>query len=269
MAPTHRRTVLVSLLLASLPACKDDGLAVGDKCLLAEHQQLVGCIDESTAARCVDLRLTAQPCRGLLGCKAAGARGASCDEGLGRVGDPCSEPSSPGNAICAEDRTHKLVCKDGKLAPGMLCRGPKGCNPAGLDAFPDSCDRTVARVGDPCREGAGVGLDNLGACSDDGKAVLECPGFHADKFEVTRICSGPKGCTVDERIPVCDISVATLGDPCGKGDEDHLSCSADGATVLRCDGGAWKSESACGEGKRCKTGSGRVVASQLCEPAPR
>lgn len=266
---SHRGALLAALLVASSSGCKEEGVAVGDQCLLAEHLQLVGCIDEGTAARCVDLRVAAQPCRGLLGCKAAGARGASCDEGLGRVGDPCIERSAPANAICAEDRSRKLVCRDGKLAEGMLCRGPKGCNPAGLDAYPDSCDRTLARPGDPCREGSGVGLDNLGACSDDGKAVLECPGFRAGEFEVTRLCSGPKGCTVDERIPLCDISTATLGGPCGKGDRDHLTCTTDRTTVLRCDGATWKSEGTCGSGNQCKTGPGRVVLSQLCEPAPR
>ena len=269
MGTAGRCHALFALLVALCSGCKEEGLAVGGKCQLSEHMELVGCIDDSTAARCVDLRLAAQPCRGLLGCKAAGPRGASCDDGLGRVGDPCVERSTPANAICAEDRSRKLVCREGKLAEGMLCRGPKGCNPAGLDAYPDSCDRTIARVFDSCREQSAVSLDNFGACSDDGKTVLECPGFRPDKFEVTRICSGPKGCTVEERIPMCDISVATLGDPCGKGDQDHLSCTPDGATVLRCDGGTWRSEGACGDGKRCKTGSGRVVLSQLCEPAER
>jgi hypothetical protein len=54
--------------------------------------------------------------------------------------------------------------------------------------------------------------------------------------------------------PVCDRSVATVGAACGKGDSNHLTCSADGSAILRCghDTKTYGVEQRCGPKATCK-----------------
>jgi hypothetical protein len=86
---------------------------------------------------------------------------------------------------CSTDHTLMLRCKGTAFAATSSCRGPKGCN---LDAatFRIACDSSRARAGDPCEQ------ENLRACSDDGRAELEC---RSGAYVKVRAC--PKACTTN------------------------------------------------------------------------
>lgn len=76
------------------------------------------------------------------------------------VGERCSK----GSAACtADDRL--LRCRDGALAFAADCRGPRGCRSEGGASF---CDPSIAAPGDACGTGEG------GACTTDGRALLQC-----------------------------------------------------------------------------------------------
>lgn len=259
--------ILLAVLCIVFPlSCKEPIVERG-KCVSSES--LVGCKDPSTALRCVDLRLQALPCRGANGCKTAGERAASCDESIGHEGDRCqpaSEVESEAYVVCTEDKQATLTCKDGALTRGMACRGPKGCVPGQLAAFPFACDRTIAKLGEPCKET--FRFDYAGACSDDGKALLGCDKDERGKFALKLTCGGPKGCAVVAGEAACDRSAAVLGAPCGKDDENSQTCGEAGALVLSCRDGTWQKEHACGPKLTCVYRRHPTFPKDLCQPAP-
>lgn len=235
------------------------------KCAIAEEGKLVVCLDPQTAGLCTNLRTSSIPCRGKQGCRPAGERGASCDPSLGREGDPCfvdrAFASGPPGEVCSEDGKAKLVCREGKVALVELCRGAKACTTAPGAFSGATCDRTRAEVGDPCNHGSHH--EGMGTCSLDGKSVLQCDRDEDGKFAVSRVCSGPKGCTTVDSAPACDASVAEAGAVCGKDDQNRVTCGADG-TVVRCTDGTWKKERDCAKGTHCVANRQAFSADQLC-----
>jgi hypothetical protein len=250
---------------AALSACHG-GADEKSKCLIAEEGKLVTCLDPKAAGLCTNLRTSPIPCRGKQGCRPAGDREVSCDPSVGRVGDPCFvEPvfgsSTPGE-VCSEDGKSKLVCHEGKVALVELCRGAKACSTAPGAYSGASCDRTRAEVGDACNHGSHK--EGMGTCSVDGKSLLQCDRDEDGKFAVSRVCSGPKGCTTVDSYPACDVSTASTGAVCGKDDQSRLTCGVDG-TVIRCTDGTWKKERDCAKGTRCVANRQAFTPEQLCE----
>ena len=263
-----RRGALVLSFVFAVACRREAPVVEGGSCRIEENGSLVGCVDPSTAAHCRDHRLSRFPCRGPAGCTKGSDRSASCDTSIGREGDPCAaETSGHPRAICSEDKRVKLACRDGRLVTSATCGGPKGCDPSGLDAYPESCDRTFVRVGDPCRHTGSYPMDRVPACSHDRKAVVECDKDRDGKFVMKRVCPGPKGCSIVEGLPSCDASVAALGSACGPGDENTLTCTMDGELVLVCDEGKWKKEGECPETTRCRRVPNRYAWKDFCEPA--
>jgi hypothetical protein len=261
---------LLSILCALVSLSCKEAIVEGGKCTLAEQGSLIGCKDPQAALRCDNLRLQALPCRGEMGCRTGGERGASCDESVGREGDPCQSEGHRESrewVVCAEDKRATLICKDGKLVPGKRCGGKKGCVPRQLADYPDSCDRSIAKVGEPCRESRN--FDVIGACSEDGKAMLGCDKDERGKFEVKLTCNGPKGCSGEGSDIACDRSVATPGAPCGKDDERSSTCAVGGASVLQCEGGTWKKVLDCDAKSSCVYQRNSWLPKDLCRPAPR
>jgi hypothetical protein len=242
----------IAVALAAL-ACARKPPKPGDVCKIEDEGTMV-CAGPTTALLCRGSRLVERACRGPGGCK--GADHATCDMSLGREGDACTPPDLYAPIVCAEDEGAILVCKDGKLALDMRCRGPKGCNPKDMDsARKFACDRTIGEVGDACNV-RGWQADGLGACSVDKKASLVCDKDEKGKLIVKQVCGGT-GCEIrglggDPTIPVpvCDRGNFAPGAPCGRDDGDEC---ADASTLLVCNHATAKYESKpCGPKEQCK-----------------
>ena len=104
-------------------------------------------------------------CGGPKGCSTS--EGAiTCDESIGREGEPCSQ-GERAHYACSADGPNRLVCAAGRWKLGSTCRGPKGCE---AHSSLVACDDSIAQAGDPCVN------EGDSACSVDGKAVLACKG---------------------------------------------------------------------------------------------
>ncbi len=255
--------ISLALVFAAVGAIGcDEAPKPGGKCLMSQEKQLVACHGPGAALLCQNIRLSEVPCRGPKGCSGAAP---VCDESVAKEGDPCTTDGAKETA-CSSDMKSTLVCRDGRFAVGRACRGPKGCMPT-FDV-PD-CDQTLAEAGDPCLHVSGPT-----ACSVDRKALLECkedPSLVPSKvsgawrgpngrFAVVSECPTSKGCLVqpwtrmDTIYPVCDYRGVSAGDRCGRGFENTLMCSADGAALLKCDPSSLTFGVAltCAKGQRCE-----------------
>jgi hypothetical protein len=132
----------------------------------------------------------AETCKGPGGCKVAGDT-ITCDNDVSDPGDPCR---ASGDYACTSDRGTVLRCDANKMTVLNTCRGPKAC---AIVAHPAEnkvefvCDDSLAQDGDAC--------DTNGeeACSMDKKSILVC---NANKFSGAKPCTGPAGCTYDEKF---------------------------------------------------------------------
>jgi hypothetical protein len=242
----------------------DEPPKAGGKCLMGQERQLVACEGSGAALLCTNIRLSAVPCRGPLGCQ--GESSPSCDQTIGQEGDPCTTSDTQESA-CTADLKKTLLCREGRFAVSRVCRGPKGCSPG----MTPECDQSIGEVGDLCsRPGA-----ELMGCSTDRKALLACRG---GKLVVQGECTAPKGCQmglppeVEAQFAVCDYRGSAAGDACGRGFENTYICSPDRTALLKCDGTSHKFEAIpCEKGKRCEpsTGTSMLLPSFATCEVPR
>jgi hypothetical protein len=159
--------------------CDVSGNKAGDACSTDDEGNGACTADGKSMVSCEKGKYTVTQCLGAAGCKDTGS-GFTCDRSVATDGEPCSKD---GTSACSVDGTVMLVCKDGKLGKSRECRGAKKCDAAGDKVV---CDSSLAMVGDPCEAG--------GACSVDGKQLLECKD---GKMALGSECSGDGGCKVD------------------------------------------------------------------------
>ena len=248
--------VVFFFIVAAIASCREKTPKPGDVCGAMDEGTIV-CQDTHTALLCKGEVRTAIPCRGPNGCA-----GKECDESIAREGDAClkdrTEYLPP--AACSEDKQTELLCRDGRFEVALHCRGKLGCTPSA--GAVNVCDRSVVAVGDECNVHRQKGTRDLlrvemaEACLAGTAATVACDEDLDGKFELVRYCSGPKGCVSlgSSNDAQCDESVATAGSPCGKRQEDHVTCSADGGQALRCSRSAhvWEASATCAKGERCR-----------------
>lgn len=232
-------TVAAAVLVLLLTAC---GKRVGSSCKPGESL----CMDEKNALVCHGGKLEKVACAGPLGCVKIQDR-ASCDDSVASEGDPCMGETDEEYA-CSPDNKRALVCKDGKFALYLECRGKGGCSLLGHAV---SCDTSIAAKGDPCRSQGAI------ACSEDGKQMLEC---RQGRFETHRYCRGQYGCSLKGEAPTCDETLSLEGDPCGL--PGLVVCSVDGSRELICQGGAFMKSRSCKKGCTVTNRPGRPIDCQ-------
>jgi hypothetical protein len=137
-----------------------------------------------------------ETCKGPGGCKTSGDT-ITCDNDISDPGDPCR---TLGDYACTSDKAMVLRCDANKMTSLNTCRGPKAC---GIVPVPSQnkvefvCDDSIAMEGDAC--------DTNGeeACSVDKKSMYVCT---VNKFANPKACSGPNGCTYEEKFDryACD-----------------------------------------------------------------
>jgi hypothetical protein len=224
---------LTTLLVAlALGGCKPK---VGGTCKVDGKES---CKDLTTAFVCHEGKWEEMSCRGPKGCL-GGSAISDCDQSLARLDEVCNVAD---NFTCADDKKTALQCKGNKWTLDEACLGPKGCALVGHDI---SCDSSLAKEGDKCTR------EDNNACTRDHKGHLVCKG---GKFALTENCRGEKGChEVGNKID-CDNSVAQVGEVCDTVN-DH-TCTADGKSIVKCNGSKWVADEACKGRKLCKvTGS--------------
>jgi hypothetical protein len=188
-------------------SCDNSVAAVGDGCNTPDDAACS--LDYKAGLLCKGgVFAIAETCKGPGACKTAGDV-ITCDNDISDPGDPCR---TPGDYACTRDRGLVLRCDGGKMTPLNTCRGPKACtiiNHPAENSVEFACDDSIAVVGDPC--------DTNGeeACTTDKKSILVCD---ANKFAKPRACSGPAGCTYEEK-------------------SDSYSCDQGGAAATRPDEG--------------------------------
>lgn len=129
------------------------------------------------------------------------------------------EPAQPGGTTSWEE---------------VPCKGARGCSRKG-DA--DECDDTLAAESDPCPRNPPLDY----ACTADKTKALVCK---EGRYGEWRACRGPDGCQVEGGRNVrCDTTLGEAGDPCAQ--QGTYACSADGKTMLLCDGSALAAASSC------------------------
>jgi len=214
--------LVATCALVVVTAC---GKTAGSKCKLGESF----CSTKTEALACHDGKLVPVGCHGPLGCNRMGDH-ATCDDSVAELGDACMGTGEQEYA-CSGDRKRALVCKQGKFAAYLDCRGPAGCAPLGQQV---SCDNSVAEKGDVCMVTGGS------ACSVDKKEMLICRDGH---FAPYRYCRGQFGCYTRADAPACDETLSLEGDPCGL--PGYVVCSVDKQSELICQGGAFVKSRAC------------------------
>lgn len=148
-----------------------------------------------------------------------------------------------GEARCIDKKT-QLVCQAGKFVSSP-CKGPRGC---GLTPDGVFCDISGNQPGEPCS----TDDEGAAACSDP-KTKIVCS---AGKYQPWQ-CRGPKGCTTDDRRPLCDNSIAEPADPCREADKTK-ACSVDGKQYLSCAAGKMTMEFQCLGPAGCKSEGGKL-----------
>jgi hypothetical protein len=182
--------------------CDNGVAAVGDGCNTPDDAACS--MDYKAALLCKGGAFAvAETCHGPGACKITGET-ITCDNDVSEPGDPCR---TPGDYACTSDRANVLRCDANKMTVLNTCRGPKACsivNHAAENKVEFVCDDSIAVVGDPC--------DTNGeeACTMDKKSILVCNG---NKFGKPKACSGPTGCTYDEKFDryACDQGAETDG----------------------------------------------------------
>jgi hypothetical protein len=202
------------------------------------------CFDGKYALLCTNGHNEIIPCKGPGGCR-NGTPDAICDDKVGADGDPCRMDSTGGdsNHACSPDRHEELACTAGKFQPWRVCRGSRGCTFAGAKI---DCDTTTAEPNDACTE------PGAAACRIDKDMMVECKNGH---FVPSSTCRGPRGCVpagASSLRPICDDSVANIGDTCEPADE--LRCTVDKRAEVKCAGGRYAKKADCPKG--CTPGFG-------------
>jgi hypothetical protein len=191
-------------------SCDNAIAAVGDGCNTPDDAACS--MDYKAALLCKSGAFAlAETCKGPGACKVAGDT-ITCDNDVSDPGDPCR---TPGDYACTGDRGSVLRCDSGKMSVLNTCRGPKACsivNHATENKVEFVCDDSIANDGDAC--------DTNGeeACSMDKKSILVCS---SNKFGKPKACTGPAGCTYDEKFDryTCDQGAeADSGDAGAAGD---------------------------------------------------
>jgi hypothetical protein len=170
--------------------CDRGPVSVGDDC--TSDRRLLYCGEGGKSAlRCEGGKFAmVQRCPGPKGCTSPTPGLVVCDpSGEFVAGDRCHFIS----AICTADARALLVCKEGVLVRARECPGPVGCEFG-------ACDRGIATAGTVCPPGRR-------ACSEDGRALLECKQPKNDPegdytWTVQKTCK--TGCTPKDRELVCD-----------------------------------------------------------------
>ena len=221
------RYVLAASILAALLAagCKKKA---GDDCKANEAL----CPTKDTALACQSGKLVEVACKGPLGCGTFQEH-ANCDDSVASEGDSCMGASEDEYA-CSVDKKRAVVCRNGKFAPYMECRGTSGCALLGKQI---ACDTSVAAKNDPCK------AQGASACSDDQKEMLVC---RDGKFAHYRYCRGKAGCYFQDTAPACDETRSEDGDECGIA--GYVVCSVDGKSELICQTGRFMFSRTCRTG---------------------
>ena len=210
--PAICATAVVFLLFAS---CKP---SVGGSC----SEDATDCASATSHFVCLAGHWALETCKGPKGCAITDGK-LACDATKGDEGDPCTVTN---RAVCTSDGKAKVACIEQKLKFVTKCGGVEGCTSDERgEAF---CSHPYADPGDPCKEGEG-------ACSNDQTYDLVCKG---GKMERRFDCHGEEKCTPRSAGPVCDRSVAKIGEPCDEKDPElSIACAPDSTTVLVCKGG--------------------------------
>lgn len=210
---------IVSLLLA---AC---GKRAGGSCKPGEST----CLDKGKALACQGGKFAEVACTGPLGCNKLQDH-AICDDSVANEGDGCMADADDEYA-CTPDKKRALLCKGGRFALHLECRGKGGCSLLGRSV---SCDTSIAEQGDPCK------VQGSQACTGDQKRMVIC---RDGKFALHRYCRGQHGCQARDDAPACDETLSLEQDPCGL--PGQIVCSVDGKTELVCQGGMFVRSRAC------------------------
>jgi hypothetical protein len=222
---------VVPVFLVSL-ACEP---GVGSSCDADEAR----CLNGGTQLVCQDGEFIATPCRGPGGCVVLPTVGVACDITKNRPGDVCASHEE-GVASCTTEH-QMIVCRAGKYT-FEACRGPAGCENSRRRA---NCDKTLASVGDPCKE------EGSKACSVKGEDLLACK---AGKMQPLYRCLGEAGCEASGKLN-CDMSVAERGDPCDPQMEGAAACTPDKVGIVTCKSGRFVKDEDCGPKQVCAPGS--------------
>ncbi len=241
-----RLALLFVLLLVDGIGCKKPPVE-GASCKPSERGSIV-CSSKASALQCRDAKWISIACRGSRGCVArvqqdpqGPAQIADCDESVAVEGQPCLPPADDADRehACSLEKDRTLVCQDGRWALGRRCRGARGCRLEGLQ----KCDVIVSAAGEPCSTRDPI----TNACSADRRSLLECKANGAKAlmdgtWVVAKTCPAKVGCEIGalggdptSPYPVCRFADARAGDPCGEGHDFREVCSADRASILKCD----------------------------------
>jgi hypothetical protein len=235
---TKGRIVVACSFLAALVLAAGCGKKAGGSCKGTEGT----CIDKKTALTCRNGTFVEVACAGPLGC-AKYQDHANCDTSVASLGDPCMGEDD--EYACSPDKKRAFVCKDGKFALHLECRGNGGCSILGHAV---SCDMSVAVKGDPCKTQGAV------ACGEDQKHMLVC---RDGKFDLYRYCRGQYGCFMKGETPSCDETLSLAGDPCGI--PGQVVCAVDGKNELVCQGGVFTKSLSCKNGCTVTNRPGRPI----------
>lgn len=208
--------------------CDQSVAAAGERCTSAG----AACsVDHASMLRCTNGRFAVvSACRGPAQCHVepsllTGGEDVQCDLSRAVAGDPCTA-GNEGNHACSVDGTQWLVCRQGRFAADLLCRGPNHCTVTltGPNQTATHCDDSLAVAGDACPASS----ENDHACSLDGSVDLVCRN---GRMEIDRPCRGARRCHVEGETVRCDGSLVEPGDVCSG--EAHR-CSMQGGNVLHC-----------------------------------
>jgi hypothetical protein len=162
--------------------CDISGNGAGDSCTSSEEgKQLCGTGKQRLT--CQGGKIKSDACGGPKGCYLA-KDVVTCDTTISMLGTECPAEKDT-KVACSPDQKSRALCKNGQWTLLDQCQGPEGCYFDDLDCY---CDQTVARLGDACPDAEG-----RAACSDQGKAILQCEN---GKFAFKSYCAGNSICRV-------------------------------------------------------------------------
>lgn len=179
-----------------------------------------------------------------------------------KPGDKCKEA---GNPVCL-DKATAIECRGGTWQTAG-CFGPDGC--VSTDAK-FSCDVSLAKAGDSCREHD----DKRYSCTVDKKTQLRC---RDGKWTAMAQCTGDSGCDAKGIFANCADPVSNEGDVCDPPEDakkKSYTCSVDKKTMLLCKEGKWKAIEQCLAKEGCSAAAFRVrcngptaKAGDECDPS--
>ena len=206
------------------------------------------CLSKTDALACHGGAWEALTCKSAEGC--SNVKGEDqCVQTTVQENDTCN---LPGDFLCRADGTAMLTCvkENHRWTLSQGCLGERKCT---LEAKKVTCDNSLAKLDDACRE------DGDYACAlPDQKTALACK---QGKFVLASHCKGPKGCRIggDKASGFkveCDDSIAFEGDVCEK--EGHFSCASDATRILVCKGGKMVADDKCKHREKCSVRGAQV-----------